>query len=61
MTISNDHATVQRVSIQLAERSYDIQIAQGLLDQATAWQGLPRAGAALIVTNETVEPLYLAR
>ena len=61
MTISTDHATVQRVSIQLAERSYDIQIAPGLLDQATAWQGLPKAGAALIVTNETVAPLYLAR
>ncbi|NBX56805.1 MAG: 3-dehydroquinate synthase, partial [Betaproteobacteria bacterium] len=49
------------VSIDLGERSYAIQIASGLLQAPAAWQGLPQAAAALIVTNETVAPLYLAR
>ncbi|MDM4767721.1 3-dehydroquinate synthase [Pelomonas sp. SE-A7] len=49
------------VPIALAERSYDILIAPGLLDQAASWQGLPKAAAALIVSNETVAPLYLER
>ena len=50
-----------QVHIDLGERSYDIAIGAGLLDNASAWQGLPKAGAALIVTNDTVAPLYLAR
>ena len=49
------------VPIALGERSYDILIGPGLLDAATTWQGLPRAAAALIVSNETVAPLYLER
>jgi len=55
----NPHTT--QVHIDLGERSYDIAIAAGLLGSETAWQGLPKAGAALIVTNDTVAPLYLAR
>ena len=51
----------EHVHIDLGERSYDIAIGAGLLDNATAWQGLPKAGAALIVTNDTVAPMYLAR
>jgi len=50
-----------QVHIDLGERSYDIAIGTGLLDNASAWQGLPKAGAALIVTNDTIAPLYLAR
>ena len=53
------HAPTQRVSISLAERSYDIHIGEGLLAQAQSWVGLPKARTALIVTNETVAPLYL--
>ena len=49
------------VDIELGERSYQIHIGAGLLDQASTWQGLPRARSALIVSNETVAPLYLAR
>jgi len=49
------------VPIALDERSYDILIAPGLLDAAGSWQGLPKAAAALIVSNETVAPLYLER
>jgi len=49
-----------RISIALAERSYEILIAPGLLNSADAWLGLPKADCALIVSNVTVAPLYLA-
>ena len=49
------------VHIALADRSYNIAIAAGLLDSAAAWAQLPRAHAALIVTNTTVAPLYAKR
>lgn len=49
------------VPIDLGDRSYDIHIGPGLLDQPQTWSGLPRASTALIVTNEVVAPLYLAR
>lgn len=51
----------QQVRIALGERSYDIVIGSGLLEQAAAWQGLPGAAAALIVTNSTVAPLYAGK
>jgi len=51
----------QRVRIALEDRSYDILIGGGLFAQAAAWEGLPPAAAALIVTNTTVAPLYGAR
>ena len=54
------HDTHRQVSIALGDRSYDISIDSGLLSLATAWQGLPRASTALIVTNDTVGPLYAA-
>ena len=47
-----------RVQIALAERSYPIEIGCGLLARSQTWEGLPRASAALIVTNATVAPLY---
>lgn len=49
------------VSIALDERSYDILIGPALLDASSTWQGLPRAAAAVIVSNEVVAPLYLER
>ncbi len=53
--------SVQAVSIALDERTYDILIGPGLLDAPSSWQGLPRSSRAVIVTNETVAPLYLQR
>ncbi len=47
------------VPIALDERSYDIHIGSGLLADPNSWQGLPRAAAAVIVTNDAVAPLYL--
>lgn len=49
------------VHIALDERSYDILIGPAQLERVETWQGLPRAAAAVIVTNETVAPLYLER
>lgn len=51
----------QQVRIALGDRSYDILIGSKLLADPVAWDGLPAAAAALIVTNTTVAPLYAAR
>ncbi len=54
-------AHTERVGIDLADRSYDILIGQGLLEEAASLQHLPAATSALIVSNVTVAPLYAAR
>ena len=47
-----------RVAIDLADRSYPIVIGEQLIGQASTWADLPSAAMALIVTNDTVAPLY---
>ena len=54
-------SSAARIEIELGERSYPILIGAGLIDQASTWEGLPRASTALIVTNEVVGPLYAER
>ena len=54
-------STVQQVPIDLGDRAYTILIGEGLLDDPASWADLPNASSALIVTNETVAPLYAAR
>jgi len=49
------------VPIALEQRSYDILIGPGLLDAPESYAGLPNPRNALIVTNQTVAPLYLER
>ena len=49
------------VSIDLADRSYPILIGSELLDAPSTWADLPRASSAVIVTNDIVGPLYVAR
>ena len=49
------------VAIALGERSYDIRIGAGLLARPETFAGLPKAQAAMIVTNDTVAPLYEAQ
>jgi 3-dehydroquinate synthase len=49
---------MKTLTIDLGDRSYPILIGEKLLANAQAWQGLPKAHTALIVTNETVGPLY---
>jgi 3-dehydroquinate synthase len=61
MTAPAPSATRQQVRIELGERAYPIEIGAGLLGDAAVFEGLPRAAAALIVTNTTVQPLYAAR
>ena len=51
----------QAVSIDLQDRSYSIAIGADLISQASTFADLPKAAAALIVTNATVAPLYAAR
>lgn len=43
------------------DRNYEIRIGSGLLDASISWQGLPKAGAAVVVSNATVAPLYAQR
>jgi 3-dehydroquinate synthase len=50
-----------RVRIELGDRSYPILIAPGLLDHASTFADLPADGAAVIVSNATVAPLYAER
>lgn len=43
------------------DRAYDIRIGAGLLDEPASWQGLPKAAAAVIVSNDLVAPMYAQR
>jgi 3-dehydroquinate synthase len=47
------------VPIELAERSYRIHIGPGLMRQTHIWGDLPSGNTALIVTNDTVGPIYV--
>ena len=47
-----------RVAIDLGNRGYDILIGRGLLAEAAAWHGLPRAESAVVVSNPVVAGLY---
>ena len=58
---SEDNATTQTVRIDLGERSYDILIGATLLDSPDLFKDLPEAASVLIVSNDTVGPLYLNR
>jgi 3-dehydroquinate synthase len=48
----------QQVFIDLGERSYPITIGSGLLGDPDTYLNLPAASTALIVSNDTVAPLY---
>jgi len=50
----------QAVSIDLQDRSYTIAIGADLAGHAATFAGLPKAAAALVVSNTTVAPLYAA-
>ena len=60
MSVSSSIAE-QRVRIALDDRSYDILIGPGLLDQPTAFEAARAGSSALIVSNTTVAPLYAER
>jgi len=56
--ISPASQVLHTVQIDLGERSYPILIGAGLLGDAQTYAGLPKAHAAMVVTNNTVAPLY---
>jgi 3-dehydroquinate synthase len=58
--MSESTISLEQVAISLDDRSYDIHIGQRLLDRAETWAGLPKAQTAMIVTNDTIAPLYEA-
>ena len=50
-----------KITVELADRSYELLIGVDLLDNPDAYQGLPDATHAFIVTNSVVGPLYMER
>ena len=54
-------AEVSTVRVDLDARSYPIRIGAGLLGSLESFADLPLGGGCVIVSNETVEPLYAAR
>ena len=54
-------SSARQVPIALGERSYQISIGSGLLDDPAAFQAAPAGTQALVVTNTTVAPLYAER
>ena len=49
------------LTVSLAERSYQIHVGPGLLDRADLLLPVLKGRKVVVVTNETVAPLYLAR
>jgi len=54
-TLSSENAALR---VELGVRSYDIEIAPGLVGDPAAYRGAIRGERVLVVTNETVGPLY---
>jgi 3-dehydroquinate synthase len=54
-------SVLHALDVALAERAYPILIGPGLLDEHARWRSAIRGRHALVVTNDTVAPLYLAR
>ncbi len=52
---------VDRVRIELPGRSYDILIGLGIYARADSYSDLAHGSSAVIVTNETVAPLFASR
>lgn len=50
---------MEQVNVDLGARSYPIYIGQGLLDQPGLVSGHIRGSQVMIVSNETIAPLYL--
>jgi len=51
-------AAPQTVTVEAGSARYDILIGRGLIADGRSWAGLPRARDAVLVTNETVAPLW---
>jgi len=51
----------QTVCVDTGRERYDILIGSGLLAEPQAWMGLPKASRAVVVSNETIAPLWAER
>ncbi|WP_431095141.1 3-dehydroquinate synthase [Polaromonas aquatica] len=58
---ANSSPDTAHIHIDLGERSYPIVIGSGLLGSSLTYQDIPKAAAALVVSNTTVAPLYAAQ
>lgn len=52
---------MERLTVELGERSYPIYIGDGVLKQADLFKSAINTNKVVVVTNETVAPLYLKR
>lgn len=52
---------VERIDVILGERSYPITIAAGLFNDSASFWPLKTGDKAMVVTNQTLAPLYLNR
>ena len=50
---------MEQISVSLEERSYPITISAGLFDDPASYWPLSAGDTAMVVTNETLAPLYL--
>jgi len=51
----------QTVTVALEQRSYQVTIGAGLLDDPNHWRDMLRGRHVLVISNTTVAPLYLDR
>ncbi len=54
-------STAASISIHLGERSYPILIGTALLDDPATFATVPQSSTALVVSNQTVAPLFAQR
>ncbi|MBB1219822.1 3-dehydroquinate synthase, partial [Klebsiella pneumoniae] len=52
---------MERITVTLGERSYPITIAAGLFNDPASFMPLKAGEQAMLVTNQTLAPLYLER
>lgn len=57
--MTNQKSDTDILNVDLGERSYPIYIGENILGQAEIYKRHIRSSRVMIVTNETVEPLYL--
>ena len=56
-----NYPPMQTLEVALGARHYPIWIGRGLLGDAARWRAMLRGRHALVLSNTTVAPLYLAR
>ena len=54
-----DEVAPSRVAVRLAERSYDVVIGRGLIEQMSSWEGLRPGADGMVVTNSVVGAHHL--